>query len=110
MFFHAPSVVSCIGILLNLMAEPLLVFMATASVSTMTRQPAAKPQVFASRHVLTTHGTIASEGLRVLDCIAEEAFITEGFFATSVFGDLLERLAVVVAWAHYYAIARSLQG
>ena len=60
--------------------------------------------------VLTTQGTIASEGLKVLDCIVEEASITEGFFATSVFGDPLERLAVVVARAHYYAIARSLQG
>ena len=60
--------------------------------------------------MLTTQGTIASEGLKVLDCIVEEASITEGFFATSVFGDLLERLAVVVARAHYYAIARSLQG
>ena len=57
--------------------------------------------------VLTAQGTIAAEGSWVLHCIAEAVSITEGSCAASVFDDLLERLAVVVARANYRAVARA---
>eukprot|EP00439_Symbiodinium_sp_Y106_P069637 s775_g12.t1 len=56
--------------------------------------------------VLTAQGTIATEGSSVLHGIAEAVAVTEGSCATSVFDDLLERLAVLVARANYRAIAR----
>ena len=55
---------------------------------------------------LTAQGTIATEGSSVFHGIAEAVAVTEGPCATSVFDDLLERLAVLVARANYRAIAR----
>ena len=59
--------------------------------------------------VLTSQGTISTEGASVLHGIAEAVASAEGVGVASIFEDFLERLAVLVARANGRAVARRLR-